>query len=102
MIDPQIDILTDGTCLPVRHRLSPRQVRDVLASSLIPPLPTDRCALGHSPDWGSGRFTVRSVRARRLDHGVDDGPDADGRAVGVGLAGVEPGDDGVCRDAWQQ
>lgn len=39
---------------------------------------------------------VQSVGVGRLYDGVDDVADAGGGVVRVGLAGVQPGDDGVC------
>jgi hypothetical protein len=37
-----------------------------------------------------------------LDDGVDDASNVGATLIGVWLAGVEPGDDGVCCEGWQQ
>jgi aconitate hydratase len=43
----QVDNVTKDSSFPVRHRLSPRQVKDVLAGGLIPRLAEDEAATSH-------------------------------------------------------
>ena len=42
-----------------------------------------------------------SLGGQIVDHCIDDVPDPGGGEIGIGLAGVEPGDDGLCGEGGQ-